>query len=321
MTEATFRVPHKPDHGHHWKVVPMCGDQMRDINRDDVIDHMIETEATAIEGHPVKPFPVEFSVPMFRRCHTYKGGGGYDQFPKIAVERDFATQESHCNVQFVVQLMGCPLDCPYCYVTREGVWGQHHKMTSEQLVDTFVKAQETHGVQVFHLMGGAPALQLRHWPELINRLDSNVIFHSDLMLVEGDYQPEWIEAIDEMNVLLAVNIKGLTAEEWEKNTRKPYPGAQIDHNLRVLNGHMTERAWYLTFTGINPLKGYGPTSPTLSDHDRKTPDHLVARSTEERIAKWCKERGVENQTRYHIDLIDYEATAHVDNREWGIGPK
>ena len=25
--------------------------------------------------------------------------------------------------QFVVQLRGCVLNCPYCYVTQDGVWG------------------------------------------------------------------------------------------------------------------------------------------------------------------------------------------------------
>ena len=40
---------------HQWKVVPLCGDQLRDVRPDDVLYY---------EG-----------LPAFRLCHTYRGGG------------------------------------------------------------------------------------------------------------------------------------------------------------------------------------------------------------------------------------------------------
>ena len=43
-----------------WKVVPICDYQKLDVRPEDLLD----------SGD-------------FRKCETYRGGGGYDQFPKI----------------------------------------------------------------------------------------------------------------------------------------------------------------------------------------------------------------------------------------------
>ncbi len=122
-----------------WPVVPICERQRRDVNPDDLLE----------DG-------------LYRKCNTYKGGGGYDMFPAIYRRRhrrlDPTTQLA---VQFVVQLQGCPLDCPWCYVTRDGVLGEPVQRTTNELVSAF----ERSGLTVFHLMGGAPALFLVLWPE------------------------------------------------------------------------------------------------------------------------------------------------------------
>ena len=260
-----------------WKVVPVCHDQMRDVNPEDLIDF------SNVSG-------------LFRRCHTYKGGGGYDHFPAIACKRGFVSHEAKANVQFVVQIRGCPLDCPYCYVTRQGVWGDTVALNHSDLVSAYERAQETHGVNVFHLMGGAPALQLKHWADLIDSLQDSqcrYLFHSDLMLIEGQYKTEWLQPLNDSNVLLAVNIKGLDAVEWEKNTRKPFDASRIAYNLNQLREHLNFRNWYLTFTGIDP----------------------IARN--ERIQEWKMHHHVDNQYGYHIDLIEYNAMPYVDNIAWG----
>ena len=36
-------------------------------------------------------------------------------------------------------------------------------------------------LDVFHLMGGAPALYIEHWIEILEKLPENIPFHSDLL--------------------------------------------------------------------------------------------------------------------------------------------
>ena len=79
-----------------WPVVPLCEKQLRDIRQKDILE----------DG-------------LYRLCDIYRGGGGYDQFINIYNKR-FGTSLTDGR-QFVVQLYGCPLRCPYCYVTEDGV--------------------------------------------------------------------------------------------------------------------------------------------------------------------------------------------------------
>jgi hypothetical protein len=52
-----------------------------------------------------------------------------------------------------------------------------------------IEAYRKTGLQVFHLMGGAPGLYLKHWREIANKVD---VFHSDLLLVEESYDINWL---------------------------------------------------------------------------------------------------------------------------------
>ena len=257
-----------------WNVVPICADQMRDVNPEDLIQG----------GH-------------FRLCHTYKGGGGYDQFPYLACKRGLVPHPDQASKQFVVQLHGCNLDCPYCYVTREGVWGTPVRYTTRELVAAWESARDSHGCNVFHLMGGAPARRMPQWPDLLYDLawgwrkpdDSPMIFHSDLMLTEGTYQPEVLDSLDRPGVLLAVNIKGVDQASWEANTRKPYPADLIHRNLAAVSDRLSAERWYLTFTNV--------------------PGGLQR--------QFLLDQGLEWQDSFSIDLIDYAATPYVDSRPWG----
>lgn len=254
---------------HRWKVVPLCDDQMRDIRKEDVVE---------FDG-----------VPLFRRCHTYRGGGGYDLFPQIAYKRQFVEDPDLACQQFVVQLYGCNLDCPYCYVTREGVWGAPVSLTTDQLIQAWKKSRLRRDPvpTVFHLMGGAPALHLPHWTKIVHRV-APMLFHSDLMLTERQYTRQQLNQLNLPNVLLAVNIKGTTEDEWLRNTRKPLNRSLFFHNLEILKSTLSWRNWYLTFTGC--------------DHERS---HQFVRDN------------ARGQDYFNIDLIDYDAMPYVDNRAWG----
>ncbi len=207
-----------------WKVCPIQGRQLKDVRKEDIFHD-------------------------FRICDTYRGGGGYDQFPKIAVKRlnPYLLNSMHGDIakQFVVQLYGCHLNCPYCYVTNDGVWGRYKKYTSRQLVfNEFLRAYGKYRCGVFHLMGGSPALYINHWHEILDILPKQFIFHSDLLLTEKLY-PD-LSPLKRMNALYAVNIKGITDEDHIKNT-----GHKIDWVIFWKNFDNLVSAgleFYITFT-------------------------------------------------------------------------
>jgi uncharacterized Fe-S cluster-containing radical SAM superfamily protein len=215
---------------HYWKVVPLCEEQLLDIKPEDIL--------------PGK---------VFRVCDVYKSGGGYDKFPQICKKRlGIKTNPK----QFIVQLYGCHLRCPYCYVTPNGVWGSYTNYTTDLLIKAFRSAERylDTKLDVFHLMGGSPALYIEKWPELIDALSSDKIFHSDLLLTEKEYSFNTIMDISRPNCLYAVNIKGVTAEDYFNNTGGyEFPLDLFEYNLDLLI--KCEVNFYITFTAPD-MKNY-----------------------------------------------------------------
>lgn len=213
-----------------WPVAPICDRQLRDINEEDIM----------YDFHGNR---------LYRRCDTYKGGGGYDRFESIWRSRNCNTQ-CWCRDQFVVQLNGCPLSCPYCYVTPDGTHSKDVAYTNtEDLVGAFIRSR----LPVFHLMGGAPAMYIDHWIDLIKKLDNRGIFHSDLLLIEHEYSEKtmntlsWSQYSD--NALYAVSIKGKDAEQFYRNTGTKLDSKLLYFNLMTLARY--EIPFYITFTGMS----------------------------------------------------------------------
>ncbi|KKK82722.1 hypothetical protein LCGC14_2800540, partial [marine sediment metagenome] len=214
-------------------------------------------------------------------------GGGYDLFPFKAAARWGGKPTDYGN-QFVVQLFGCNLDCPYCYVTREGVWGEFVRVPTYDLYRAYLSTP----YPVFHLMGGAPALTMKYWHELLDLLGDH-IFHSDLMLTEFAYDPKVLGHIARDNCLYAINIKGVTPEEYQRNTRKPFPEQRFWANWKLIQE--IEVPAYLTFTGC-----------------REDRDEFWSKAKAQgiNVDYWCKHS-------YNISIIDYNALGDVDNIPWG----
>lgn len=244
-----------------WKVVPICDYQKLDVRPEDLLNG----------GH-------------FRKCETYRGGGGYDQFPAIAKKRLGLEFEPH--KQFIVQLYGCNLDCPYCYVTRTGIWSPYVEYSTTDLIAAFTKS----GQQVFHLMGGAPALYLEDWPEIADGVQGYgfPVFHSDLLLTEKDYDPFILGKLARYdNALFAVDIKGVTPADFEKNTRKPLKEAMFWANLDKLVTFDVK--FYITFTAPDKHEFF----PFCDKLKKRYGNQILDDS-------------------FVIDLIDYDATPFVD---------
>lgn len=243
-----------------WKVVPICEYQRTDVRPDDLLN-----------GGD------------FRKCETYRGGGGYDQFPAICEKR----LGKRAHKQFIVQLYGCNLDCPYCYVTRTGVWGAWKPYESADLMQAFTDSDQ----EVFHLMGGAPAIYLDDWTQLLCRMPAQAVFHSDFLLTEKLYKETSLRALSVFRnySLFAVDIKGVTPEDHLKNTRKPLNEKMLYTNLERLLRH--DIPFYITFT-----------APDLNHIDAWKAD--VSTRFGEKVLEDC----------FTIPLIEYNATPFVDIR-------
>jgi len=207
-----------------FRVCPIQGRQLKDVRKEDIFED-------------------------FRICDTYRGGGGYDEFPNIATKRGLIEKglRGSPGKQLVVQLYGCHLRCPYCYVTKDGIFGSYKKYSSKELLKALTRANKEHNVGVFHLMGGAPALHMDKWGSLINNLPSGFLFHSDLLLTEGYYRLHHLKDINGSQTLYAVNIKGVTSEDYFINTNKRINWNMFWNNLdSIVEVGLN---FYLTFTG------------------------------------------------------------------------
>ena len=234
-----------------WKVVPLCEKQLRDVNPSDILNNG-----------------------LYRRCNVYKSGGGYDLFPIIS-EKLLGKNLSN---QFVVQLFGCNLNCPYCYVTRDGVFGEWVEVSTTKLIEDFALSNQ----EVFHLMGGAPAIYLDSWIDILQKLPDDKVFTSDLMLSEGEYPEETLVELSKFqNSIFAVNIKGLTEEEYLNNTGTSMNKELILSNLTKVKASGIK--FYITFTNCS----------------------------KELIPSFIKDNKLQGVEYFSIDLIDYEALKEV----------
>lgn len=235
----------------NWKVCPIQGRQLLDVREIDLFGD-------------------------FRLCNTYRGGGGYDKFPEIFKNRTGSSLE--VGKQFVVQLYGCPLDCYYCYVTKDGVLGEYVEYTTDQLIGWFYMST----LDVFHLMGGAPGLYLESWGDIVRDLPKDKVFHSDLLLIEKEYKSEWFKDLTGDNVLLAVNVKGTTDKDFEKNTGKKINYKLFWKNLdTVVNSGVN---FYITYTNPDSEGLFSFTNTIERDYGKKV-----------------------TKDSYTIDLIEYDA--------------
>jgi hypothetical protein len=112
------------------------------------------------------------------------------------------------------------------------------------------------------------------------------------------YDPGLIKEIShKREALFAINVKGLSDEEWRANTRKEPDWARFWHNLEVICEHGDLRSFYVTYTNC--------ASEMLPVFERAVKMLLGARA----IALL--------RDAYSIPLIGYDALVHVDDRPWG----
>lgn len=126
--------------------------------------------------------------------------------------------------QFVVQVAGCPLKCPFCYVDN---FKMDKFFTADELVTKFAEFRKQEpNLNVFHLCGGCPARYSEFWLNLRKSLDENgfwrVILLSDVIFVENHFynvKPwETIRKMHPYNFFIVGCLKGTTKQNFIKNT-------------------------------------------------------------------------------------------------------
>lgn len=276
-----------------WPVVPLCSAQGMDVQVADTC--YVPYGGRFPDGTGAVNLPL-YRVVRARRSKVT------DHLPEIIARR---MREVGHKVQFVVQLHGCPLDCPYCYVTRAGVWNDPVRVATEDLVQHFyTHAVRKHGASVFHLMGGAPALYLEHWPELLAELEDSFgrrpvgvpwVFHSDLLLAEGIYSAKALRTAAHERAVYAVNIKGCSPETFRKNTGKDLPEYWWQNLQAVLDSGIS---FYLTFTGTTGAERAGFWKEAARQYSASEVERLTADN-------------------FSIDVVRYSATRYNHLTPWG----
>ena len=252
---------------YEWPIVPICKRQHRDIRDEDLI-----------------------SGGLFRRCVVTRHRDQRDLFAEICTKRLNRDGSSH----FVVQAYGCVLDCPYCYVTPRGIWGDPVLFSSLDLIHLF----RSTGLKIFHLMGGAPGLYLEKWWEIVEMIDKQTeLFHSDLLMVEKPYSPEVFENLDLSKCLIAINVKGVTPENYEDRTRTPFPNNLFWRNMDIVADYVDSTRY-----------GHNPFYVTFTD-----PDLNMLEAFKEQVVDRCGKSILEES--FVIDTVHYNALKRDDDAE------
>lgn len=159
------------------------------------------------------------------------------------------------NNHFIVQVAGCPLKCPYCYVDNLKA---DLLMTADELVEKFIEFKKiveskfNIKLKVFHFMGGAPALYCEFWKELRNSLDNHgfndVLLFSDVILVENYfYKKKPWEFLNLHHFILTGCLKGTNEDNFIKNTG----GFNLfRQSLKELQNYLPAKNFYLTLIGF-----------------------------------------------------------------------
>lgn len=142
------------------------------------------------------------------------------------------------NRHFIVQVAGCPLQCPYCYLDNL-TEGEH--IAIETMVDWYITFRaRAKDLNVFHLMGGCPGAYAPLWPDIRRELDErgleDTVLLSDVILLEDliyDVSP-W-KFIPERSIIV-LSIKGTSFFNYYANT-----------GTNLFPESMTELQTYLTY--------------------------------------------------------------------------
>lgn len=160
------------------------------------------------------------------------------------LEKRYGHSWKHWNRQFVVQVAGCPLECPYCYIDNLSAG---MAITIEEMISWYREFRyRVHELNIFHFMGGCPGAHAHYWPIIRQELDE-AGFEDSVLVTDAILVEEWAYGIKPWihipnRTLVLVCIKGTSFSNFEANTgRNLFPVAmrELNHYLPLSEVHFT----------------------------------------------------------------------------------
>ena len=195
-----------------------------------------------------------------RICTVVKKRRSYDfrgDFAPYRMAVMFGGSWKSYNHHFIVQVAGCRLRCPYCYVDNLKT---DCNFNADDLVEKFIsfKAMARQklrvDVNVFHFMGGMPGKYPEFWLELRESLDKHglkkVILFSDVVLLEDHFfkNSPWnyLYNLQLHHFVLTGCLKGTNPKNFKENT-----GFDLfEESLVELDHYSRRHQFYLTLIGF-----------------------------------------------------------------------
>jgi sulfatase maturation enzyme AslB (radical SAM superfamily) len=196
---------------------------------------------------------IKYYNDIARVCTIIKDDGAYDnrndRSPYRMAEL-FGGNWKDYNNHFIIQVAGCPLKCWYCYIDN---LKKDIEMSAQEMVDMFIefrkdiKQKFNVDLNVFHFMGGAPAIYCEFWPILRETLDKNnlknIILFSDVIFVETYfYNVKPWNYMDLDNFIVVGCLKGTNKKNFKENTGKDL----YSEALSELSNYIKFENFYLT---------------------------------------------------------------------------
>jgi len=190
-----------------------------------------------------------------RVCTVGKFDRGIGDQSPHRMSKLFGGDWQYYNNQFIIQVAGCPLDCSYCYVDNlrpDALVNARFLVGKFQEFRIAVFEQFGEFLNVFHFMGGAPAVYCEFWPELREELYrqslGEVILFSNAVLVEGlTHQVSPWHYMGTPQLIVEGCLKGSNRENFKQNTgRDLFNQATLE-----LVKYLPYKNFYLTLIGYD----------------------------------------------------------------------
>ena len=196
-------------------------------------------------------------VPIYSkygRVHRVKKHNGLDAInddSPIRLSDMFNRPMDSLSNHFIIQVAGCELDCPVCYVDNKN-WDT--TFNAQDLVDEFTKFKRVvPSLNVFHLMGGNPGRFASGWSilreELNSRTYKNIILLTNVLFIENELYANipWTK-LELDNFVIAGCLKGTNKQNFIDNTGKDY----FDVAIKELKNYVKFKNFYLTLLNPDP---------------------------------------------------------------------
>ena len=156
-----------------------------------------------------------------RVCKVIESPNWHGDKSPLHLNKLFGHPWRYYDTHMVVQVAGCSLRCPFCYVDN---LKKDYLCSEHDIVEWFLMFKEKYPeINVLHICGGLPARYPSFWGVLRDALDERglqeTIILSDTVFLENWFYDEhpW-EHMDINNFALVGCLKGTTKENFIENT-------------------------------------------------------------------------------------------------------